>query len=73
LTLSLHIITSSHHQSEKDMGPRERRLVRRTMMVATVLVALMVAAMVWAVLRNGSRGLAPRPEDAGTSSGSATQ
>jgi hypothetical protein len=59
------------------MGPRERRLVRRTMMVATVLVALMVAAMVWAVLRNGSRGLAPRPEDTssspGSSAGSATQ
>ena len=55
------------------MGPRERRLVRRTMVVATVLVALMVAAMVWAVLRNGSRSLAPGPEDTGTSSGSATQ
>jgi hypothetical protein len=59
------------------MGPRQRRLVRRTMIVATVLVALMLVATVWAVLRNGSRSLAPGPEDtssaSGSSSGSATQ
>ncbi len=55
------------------MGPRERRLIRRTMIVATVLVALMLAAMVWTVLRSGSRGLAPRLEDTSSSSGSATQ
>jgi hypothetical protein len=59
------------------MGPRERRLVRRTMIVATVLVALMLAVTVFAVLRNGTRSLAPGPQDtgssAGSSSGSATQ
>ena len=55
------------------MRPRERRLIRRTMIVATVLVALMVAAMVWALLRNGSRGLTPSPGDTGSSSSSTTQ
>jgi len=43
------------------------------MILATLLVALMLAAMVWTVLRNGSRIVAPGPSDTSTTSSSATQ
>lgn len=41
------------------MVPGERRLIRRLMLVASALVALMLAATVWSVLR--SRGLTASP------------
>jgi hypothetical protein len=41
------------------MHPRERRLIRRLMLVASALVALMLAATVWTVLQ--SRGPAMGP------------
>jgi hypothetical protein len=41
------------------MVPGQRRLIRRLMLVASALVALMLAATVWSVLR--SRGPAASP------------
>jgi hypothetical protein len=49
------------------MGPRERRLIRRLMLFASVLVAIMAAAMLWTALQQGAR---PTPgSESGVSSG----
>ena len=49
------------------MRPHERRLIRRVMLLATLLVAAMLAATIWTVLQSGSRGLSSGPGDTGSS------
>jgi hypothetical protein len=41
------------------MVPGERRLIRRLMLVASALVALMLAATVWSVLRSHGPAASP--------------
>jgi hypothetical protein len=50
------------------MVPGERRLIRRLMLVATVLVALMLAATVWSILQ--SRGPTASPPGGSATGGS---
>jgi hypothetical protein len=45
------------------MRPHERKLIRRLMIVATVLVAVMAVAMIWTALQSGGRGPASGPRD----------
>ncbi len=50
------------------MSPRDRKLMGRLMIVASVLVGLMVAAMLWTTLQSGGRGPAPGPPQPGAPS-----
>jgi hypothetical protein len=51
------------------MTPRERLLIRRLMVLASVLVSLMVAATLWLALQDVGRGPQPRPPGPDSSSG----
>ena len=51
------------------MRPRDRRLIQRSMLLASLLVGLMLAAMVWTAVQEATRGPAPTPPGMGTSPG----
>jgi hypothetical protein len=54
------------------MRPHERRLIGRLMMIATVLVALMVAVLIYAGAQNSRRGASPASTDNSASPAAST-